>query len=58
MNYLTLQFPITKYMGASIGLVPYTTVGYSFGNNLKDADGTVQTTQSTSVSGNGGLDAH
>ena len=24
LNYLTLQFPITKYMGASIGLVPYT----------------------------------
>ena len=56
LNYLTLQFPITKYMGASIGLVPYTTVGYSFGNNLKDDDGTVQTSQSTSVSGYGGID--
>ena len=56
LNYLTLQFPITKYMGASIGLVPYTTVGYSFGNNLKDDGGTVQTSQSTSVSGYGGID--
>ena len=56
LNYLTLQFPITKYMGASIGLVPYTTVGYSFGNNLKNDDGTVQTSQSTSVSGYGGID--
>lgn len=56
LNYLTLQFPITKYMGASIGLVPYTTVGYSFGNSLKADDGTVQTSQSTSVSGYGGID--
>lgn len=55
LNYLTMQFPITKYMGASIGLVPYTTVGYSFGNNLTASDGTASS-QSTSVSGYGGVD--
>jgi len=34
LDYITMQFPITKYMGASIGLLPYSSVGYSFGNEI------------------------
>ncbi|MFI3239349.1 MAG: hypothetical protein R3Y22_01995, partial [Bacteroidales bacterium] len=30
LDYITMQFPITKYMGASIGLVPYSSVGYAY----------------------------
>lgn len=35
LDYVTMQFPITKYLGASIGMLPYTSVGYAFGNDIK-----------------------
>ena len=35
VSYLTMQFPITKYMGASLGLLPYSSVGYAFGDEIK-----------------------
>ena len=35
VDYLTMQFPITKFMGGSVGLVPYSQVGYAFGNEIK-----------------------
>ena len=34
LDYLTMQFPIGKYMGASIGLLPFSSVGYSFGSEI------------------------
>ena len=34
LDYVTMQFPLTKYMGASIGLLPYSSVGYAFGNDV------------------------
>lgn len=40
LDYLTMQFPICKFMGGSVGLIPYSNVGYSFGNEI--AHGTVQ----------------
>lgn len=36
LNYITMQFPMGKYMGASIGLLPYSSVGYSFSNEIKN----------------------
>ncbi len=36
LDYMTLQFPICKIVGASVGLVPYSSVGYSFGGEVKD----------------------
>ena len=35
VNYLTMQFPICKFMGGSIGLIPYSSVGYAFGNTIE-----------------------
>lgn len=35
LDYITMQFPIGKYMGASIGLVPYSSVGYAFGTDIQ-----------------------
>ena len=35
LDYITMQFPITKYLGGSIGLLPYSSVGYAFGNEIK-----------------------
>lgn len=35
LDYVTMQFPITKYLGGSIGMLPYSSVGYAFGNNIK-----------------------
>lgn len=34
VDYLTMQFPICKFMGASVGLLPYSSVGYAFGNEI------------------------
>lgn len=34
VDYLTMQVPITKFMGASFGMVPYSSVGYAFGNDI------------------------
>ena len=53
LDYLTLQFPISKFMGGSIGLVPYSSVGYSFGGDLKDNNGDVN--GSSSFVGEGGI---
>lgn len=35
VDYLTMQFPICKFMGGSVGLLPYSNVGYSFGNEIQ-----------------------
>lgn len=34
LDYITMQVPITKWLGASAGLIPYSEVGYSFGNEI------------------------
>lgn len=47
IDYITLQVPITKIIGASIGLLPYSSVGYEFGGDI--------TNGSMSRNGTGGL---
>lgn len=44
VDYITLQFPITRYLGGSIGLVPFSSVGYSFGSKLDNGTDTRQGT--------------
>lgn len=34
LDYITMQFPLGRYMGGSIGLLPYSSVGYSFGSDI------------------------
>lgn len=34
VDYVTMQFPISDFMGGSIGLLPYSSVGYAFGNEI------------------------
>lgn len=36
LDYATIQVPLGRYMGASVGLVPYSTVGYAFGNTIEN----------------------
>lgn len=36
LDYVTLQVPIGKRMGASLGLVPFSSVGYSFGSEIEN----------------------
>lgn len=36
LDYVTMQVPIGKYMGASVGLLPFTSVGYSFGSEIEN----------------------
>ena len=40
LDYVTMQFPITKFLGGSIGMLPYSSVGYAFGNDI--THGTVE----------------
>lgn len=40
LDYMTCQFPMGKHFGGSIGLLPVTSVGYAFGNEI--VHGTVQ----------------
>ena len=47
LDYITLQVPIGKWMGSSIGLLPYSSVGYSFGQEVTNGIG--------SYSGQGGI---
>lgn len=47
LGYVTLQFPIGKRFGASVGLLPYSSVGYAFGSTIKNG--------STAHEGVGGL---
>ena len=35
LDYITLQFPMGKYMGASVGLLPFSSVGYSYGSEIQ-----------------------
>ena len=34
LDYVTMQFPLSKHFGGSIGMLPYTSVGYAFGSNI------------------------
>lgn len=47
LDYITMQFPLGRYMGGSFGLIPYSSVGYSFGSKIDNGTST--------RSGEGGL---
>ncbi|MDE6311168.1 MAG: hypothetical protein K2L96_05045 [Muribaculaceae bacterium] len=34
LDYMTMQFPVGRHMGMSVGLVPFSSVGYSFGDEI------------------------
>ena len=36
LDYVTMQFPLGRYMGGSVGLVPFSSVGYSFGTSINN----------------------
>lgn len=36
LDYVTMQFPLGRHMGMSIGLVPFSSVGYSFGDEISN----------------------
>lgn len=40
LDYITLQVPIMRGLGASVGLLPYSSVGYSFGNEISNGSET------------------
>ncbi len=49
IDYIAMQFPIKKGIGASAGIIPYSFVGYQFGDSIHNPDG------QTSYFGNGGF---
>ena len=51
IEYIALQFPITRWLAMSAGLLPYSFVGYEFGEASQIGDETYQNT----YSGRGGL---
>ena len=53
LSYFALGFPIGKKAGASLGMQPVSSVGYSLRKDIKNASGDV--TQFTVFTGNGGV---
>lgn len=51
LEYLTIQFPIWKYIGMSVGVTPYTAVGYS----ITDSIASVTHPYITDFNGKGGI---
>ncbi|SFU27701.1 hypothetical protein SAMN05216480_101261 [Pustulibacterium marinum] len=51
-DYIALGFPLGKKMGASFGLLPYTSVGYALQNQYDDSEGNAIATQ---YEGEGGV---
>lgn len=47
LDYITMAFPLSKRMGASIGLLPFSTTGYSFSDSMDNG--------STSHTGSGSI---
>ncbi len=47
LDYITMQVPVGKYMGASLGILPYASTGYSFGGEIDNG--------ATSRTGSGSL---
>lgn len=37
LDYITMSFPISKWMGASIGLLPYSSTNYAFSDSIANA---------------------
>lgn len=56
IDYLALQFPVTKWMGFSMGLQPYSFVGYEFGNTTVTPSSILGDTLATTNSYNGSGD--
>lgn len=52
LDYLAMQFRLAPWMGMSIGLLPYSNVGYTVGDSKTGADGLYTT---RSFTGDGGL---
>ncbi len=34
LDYITMEFRLSKHLGAALGIVPFSSVGYSFGGNI------------------------
>lgn len=49
LDYITMQFPLGRYLGGSAGLLPYSQVGYSFGDVVGEDSGV------SSREGSGGI---
>ncbi len=54
-DYLTMGFRATRNLGISLGLLPFSTIGYSMSNDETLEDNTGEITQTESYSGDGGL---
>ena len=35
LSYITMQFPVSKRIGMSVGVLPFSSVGYAFGNEIQ-----------------------
>lgn len=42
LDYITLQVPLTRYGGASVGFLPYSSVNYSFGESIDNGSAAYQ----------------
>lgn len=55
LDYVTAAFRAAPNVGISLGLLPFTTVGYSMKNTRNEQTGTGELTQTNTYSGDGGI---
>lgn len=59
IDYFAMQFPVTRWMGMSVGLIPYSFSGYNFGTKdslyIPSNNDSVLTKNSQIFSGTGGI---
>lgn len=55
LDYITMLFPVTKKLGVSVGLIPYSSVGYNYGNDISTSDSPIGVGYRASYTGSGGL---
>jgi hypothetical protein len=55
LDYITMLFPVAKGLGVSFGLVPFSSVGYSYGNDVSTSDSPIGLGYASTYSGSGGL---
>lgn len=55
LDYITMLFPVSKQLGVSLGILPFSSVGYNYGSSFTSSTSETGIAHATSYSGSGGL---
>lgn len=55
LDYITMLFPVSKRLGVSVGIIPFSSVGYYYGNSVDASSTSTGVAYTTAYEGSGGL---